>query len=313
MIALKKAEARYLITGGSGLVGRALTEQMRSLGATSVVSLSSSDCDLRDRDAVAAVFKAARPDFVFHLAARVYGLGGNAAFKSDVLVDNVLINTNVIEQSRLCGTQKIIAMGSGCVYPELGDRSELCEDQVWLGPPHSSEDSYAHAKRLMLAHLNATREQHGTRSAFVISGNLYGPHDNFNTETGHVIPSLIAKFHRARATTGVVSPWGSGIAMRDFTHANDMAAALLHVLENFEGVINIGSGYRHRIEEIVTILAKLTGVQVSWDRSKPDGQLHRYYNLDKVKALGFTPRWDLVNGVIETYKWYDSNTDIARN
>jgi len=163
------ANSKILVTGGTGLVGRALIDELHAQGLTNTVSLGSRDCDLRDSRAVQDLMERERPDYVFHMAARVHGLGGNTLYKSDILVDNVLINTNVVEQSRRCGVKKIVAMGSGCVYPELKGQQELFEDQVWIGPPHPSEDSYAHAKRLMLAQLDAARNQYGLSSAFVIT------------------------------------------------------------------------------------------------------------------------------------------------
>jgi GDP-L-fucose synthase len=254
-----------------------------------------------------------QPDCVFHLAARVHGLGGNAKYKSDVLVENVLINTHVIEEARKVGVQKIVTMGSGCVYPELKGQQELFEEHIWTGPPHSSEDSYAHAKRLMLAQLDAAREQYGLSSAFVISGNLYGPHDNFNTEDGHVIPSLVAKFHASKRDKTAVKVWGSGVAIRDFTHASDMGKALLSILHHCEGPVNAGSGQRHPIRDIVTALSEHTDVEVEWDSSKPDGQLVRYYNLDNLLASGFKAEVKLADGIVDTYNWYAKNRHSVRS
>lgn len=304
--------SKILVTGGTGLVGRALVSELHNQGLRNTVSLGSRDCDLRDALAVQNLMERECPDYVFHLAARVHGLGGNTMYKSDILVDNVLINTNVVEQSRRCGVKKIVAMGSGCVYPELKGQEELFEDQVWIGPPHPSEDSYAHAKRLMLAQLNAAREQYGFSSAFVISGNLYGAYDNFNVEEGHVTPSLVAKFHQAKLNETPVKVWGTGAAIRDFTYSVDVARALLAILRNVEGSVNMGSGHRHAIRDIVNILHSLTGVPVEWDSAKPDGQLVRYYNLDRLQSTGFKAEVTLEDGVSSTYDWYAANSKIAR-
>lgn len=301
-----------LVTGGTGLVGRALVQELEVQGFKNVKSIGSRDCDLRDTAAVREIMEGVKPDYVFHIAARVHGLGGNAKYKSDILVDNTLINVNVIEQARLVGVKKIVAMGSGCVYPELKGQQELFEEQVWNGPPHISEDSYAHAKRMMLAQLNAAREQYGLSSAFVISGNLYGPHDNFNTEEGHVIPSLVAKFHAAKKLGTSVKVWGSGVAIRDFTHSKDMARALIVILRGIEGAVNTGSGQRHPIKDIVRTLEEHTGVPVEWDASKPDGQLVRYYNLDRLSAAGFEATTSLDDGVKKTYDWYVENLSSVR-
>jgi len=307
-----ETSSRILITGGTGLVGRSLFSALANDGFSNVISVGSRDCDLRDTAAVSRFISEIAPDYVFHLAARVHGIGGNTRYKSDILVDNVLINTNVVECSRRAGVKKIVAMGSGCVYPELKGQEELFEDQVWIGPPHSSEDSYAHSKRLMLAQLNAAKEQYGLSSAFVISGNLYGPHDSFNAEEGHVIPSLVAKFFDAYRENKPVKVWGSGVAIRDFSYCDDTAAALIAILRNVEGPVNMGSGMRHRIRDIVETLQQLTNVSVEWDSSKPDGQLVRYYNLDKLKSTGFKAKVGLVDGVRRTYEWYAENSESAR-
>lgn len=305
--------SRILITGSTGLIGRALSRTLADEGFINVVSIGSRDCDLRDSNAVSSLITEIAPDYVFHLAARVHGIGGNARYKSDILVDNTLINTNVVEYSRRAGVKKIVAMGSGCVYPELKGQEELFEHQVWIGPPHPSEDSYAHSKRLMLAQLDAAREQYGLSSAFVISGNLYGPHDNFNIEEGHVIPSLVAKFFDANRKGKAVRVWGSGVAVRDFSYCDDAASALIAILCGIEGAINLGSGLRHPIRDIVDTLHTLTEVPVEWDTDKPDGQLRRYYNLDKLKNIGFKARTSLDEGIRRTYEWYAANWQTARS
>lgn len=305
-------ESRILITGGTGLVGRALARALSGEGFKNIISVGSRDCDLRDSNAVSTMIAQAAPDYVFHLAARVHGIGGNAQYKSDILYDNVLINSNVVEYSRRSGVKKIVAMGSGCVYPELKDQEELFENQIWIGPPHPSEDSYAHSKRLMLAHLDAAREQYGLSSAFVISGNLYGPYDNFNVEEGHVIPSLVAKYFEAVREEKPVSVWGSGVAIRDFSYCDDAASALIAILRNLEGPVNMGSGMHHPIRDIVDTLRTLTGVPVEWDNDKPDGQLVRYYNLDKLNGTGFSAKMGLSEGIRRTYEWYASNWQTAR-
>lgn len=303
-----------LITGGTGLVGRALTRVLADNGFSNVTSVGSNHCDLRDGKAAEKLFSHLKPSYLFHLSARVHGIGGNTKFKADILFDNVMINTNVLEHARRTGVKKIVAMGSGCVYPELKGQQELYEEQIWIGPPHPSEDSYAHSKRLMLAQLQAMKEQDGLSSAFAISGNLYGLHDNFDKNYGHVTPSLIAKFFEASQSGQPVKVWGSGVAIRDFSYCEDAANALFEIMLKVEGPVNIGSGYRHAIKDIVAVLQSICGesVKVEWDSSKPDGQLVRYYNLDKLKATGFRAKVPLVEGVRRTYEWYATNSKSAR-
>lgn len=304
--------SRFLVTGGTGLVGHALVDYLKAQGYSNVVSVGSRDCDLRNFSAVQRLMEDVKPEYLFHMAARVHGLGGNTKYKSDVLVDNVLINTNVVELARRAGVKKIVAMGSGCVYPELKGQQELFEEHVWTGPPHPSEDSYAHAKRLMLAQLDAARNQYGLHSAFVISGNLYGPHDNFNIEDGHVTPSLVAKFFDAQKNGTPVKVWGTGAAIRDFTFSEDVARALMAILFQVEGPVNMGSGMRHPIRDIVSVLQEITGVEVEWEADKPDGQLVRYYNLDRLRETGFKAVVPLRDGVKRTYGWYVNHHSLAK-
>lgn len=308
------SSARILVTGGTGLVGHALVRTLADRGFNNVVAVGSRDYDLRDGGTVARMIAETSPEYVFHLAARVHGIGGNKKYKSDILYENVMINTNVIEQSRRGGVKKIVAMGSGCVYPELKGQEELFENQIWIGPPHPSEDSYAHSKRLMLAQLDAARDQYGLQSAFAISGNLYGPHDNFDAEDGHVTPSLVAKFFEAKNTGKPVRVWGSGVAIRDFSYSDDAARALVEIMYKLEGPVNLGSGFRHPIRDIVAALQSACGgsVKVEWDASKPDGQLERYYNLDKLAGIGFKAEVGLAEGVRRTYEWFSANWQAAR-
>jgi GDP-L-fucose synthase len=271
-------------------------------------------CDLLDWQEARRFFLEHRPDYVFHLAARVYGIMGNMRNKGSSYLDNVLINTHTVEAARLAGVRKIVAMGSGCVYPYPPPGVPLTEDMVWSGPPHPSEDSYAHAKRAMLAQLMAYQEQYDLPYAFVISGNLYGPRDKFDPEFGHVTPALVRKFHEARLSGGEVTVWGHGTARRDFTYADDCAHALLCIMQSVQGPVNLGSGSVHAIREIVDGLAEITGLtdRVVWDTSKPDGQDHRAYDLSRLFATGFRPQVPLAEGLRRTYEWYAAEAASAR-
>ena len=296
---------RILITGGTGMVGHALTRLLLNKGFTNVVVIGRKTCDLTDAFSAKRLFLTVAPDYVFHLAAQVYGIGGNTKFPSDVLFNNTMINMNTIEFARRSGVKKLVAMGSGCVYPELAKGEELFENQIWLGEPHSSEVAYAHAKRLMLAHLFAAKKQYNFEFAYAISGNLYGEYDHFDIDNGHIIPSLIAKFHQATLDGKPVNVWGSGIAVRDFSYSGDIADALFCLMKKGNGPINMGSGFRHPIKDIVSILQDICKVEIKWDDSKPDGQLERYYNLDKLKDLGFYAKVTLNEGIKKVYNWYN--------
>ena len=308
-----KKNDKILITGSSGLVGSALTQFLIKRGFSNIFPISSKDCNLINKNKVDAIFNKIKPDYVFHIAARTHGLGGNLKYQSDVLYENVMMNTNVINSSRSVGVKKIVAMGSGCVYPDIGD-DELNEEQVWLGPPHISQAAYGQSKRLMLADLEATKSQYGIDYVFAISGNIYGPNDTFDINYGNVVPSLIYKFFLANRDNVPVQIWGTGKAIRDFSYSEDIAYALFLIMENLSGAINIGSGFKHKISDIADILSNIydNKIKVEYDSDKPDGQMSRYYNIDKLISAKFKPSYDLEKGIIETNKWLHKNIDSIR-
>lgn len=306
---------RILVTGARGLVGSALVERLKTQDFEAVIPLGRQDCDLMDRAATEAFITEARPDHVFHAAARVYGIMGNMKNRALSFHENVVINTNVIHASHLAGVRKITVMGTGAVYPYPSPRLPLVEDDIFLGRPHPAEESYAHAKRAALAMLEAYRHDHGLDWAYVVSCNLFGPRDKFDVELGHVVPSLIAKFHMAKETGGSVTVWGDGSAQRDFLYVNDCAAAVQRIMEAGQGPVNIGSGTVYRIGDIVETLARVTGMEgrIDWDASKPNGQDYRAYDMSRLTGLGFRPEYSLEQGLIDTWEWYCSeHTHIGK-
>ena len=306
--------APIVVTGAGGLVGTALLSLLAEQGFTNILSPRSAEVDLRDPVATTAYFLTIKPAYVYHLAAKVYGILGNMENKGLSYFENVMINTNVVEAARLAKVAKIVAMGSGAVYPYPPPHKLLEEEDIWSGQPHPSEDSYAHSKRAMLAQLVAYKEQYGLDFVFAISGNLYGPNDKFDIEHGHVTPALVAKFHAAKAAGTKVSVWGNGSAVRDCTYSTDAALALLTVMEKGQGAINIGSGDIRPIRDIVTTLAEVTDMtgQVEWDASKPNGQEFRAYRLDSLMNLGFKAKVDLRTGLAQTFSWYAENAATVR-
>lgn len=304
---------KALVTGASGLMGRALVAELRSAGYDDVIGLTSRDADLTDFDATHAVMQAHRPYIVYHLAARVSGIMGNMRAQGQGFLDNVRMNTNVIEAARLAGARKIVAMGSAAVYSDM-IKIPMQEEEVWIGPPHASEAGYAHAKRAMLAQLDAYREQYGLDHAFCISTNLFGIHDKFDEQHGHVLPSLISKFHRAARENNSVTVWGSGTPKRDFLYVKDAALAMRMIGERFSGPINLATGEAISIAEVAQIIHRISGGQqeIRWDRSKPDGQKLRGYDISKLRALGFKPRYTLEEALRETYEWYSEHAGTAR-
>ncbi len=296
-----------LVTGAQGLVGTALIEELKREGYTQIVSCTREACDLRNFEAVKSFFSSVQPHTVFHAAAAVYGIGGNLKNRGSVFLDNILINTHVIEASRAAQVKKIVAMGTVAAYPEP-KTVPVKEDQIWEGPPHASESSYAHAKRAMLAQLLAYQENYGIDFAYVVSTNLYGPNDRFDIEGGHVIPSLVRKFYEAKKNGVPVVIWGDGTAARDFLYCKDMARALVLLMNRFSGTINVASGAKTLIREIVDVLADYFDMQgqVKWDPTKPNGRIYHELDITKLKLLGFQPFYDLKEGLKETYDWFVS-------
>lgn len=294
-----------LVTGAAGLVGTALMEELKKQGYTDLVPLTRQLCDLKDFGAVKAFFEKARPSVVFHLAGTVYGIGGNARNPGSIFFDNVLMNTHVIEASRLAGVKKIIAMGTIAAYPEAAS-FPLKEEQIWDGLPHGSEGSYGHAKRAMLAQLLAYRENYGLDFAYVISTNLYGPHDKFDLEHGHVIPSLVRKFYEAKKSGSEVEVWGDGSSSRDFLYSKDMARALVLIMDKFTGAINVASGREAKIKDVAQCLADLLQMhgRIRWNADMPSGRKFIPIDLSHLKSIGFEPLYTVEKGLEETLNWY---------
>lgn len=305
--------APILVTGASGVIGQALVERLREVGHENVVALTSADCDLRDEHATVDLFKQYQPVLVFHLAAKVAGIMGNMVNRAGAYLDNIRINTNVIEASHLSGAKKIVAMGTTAIYSDIVPLP-MREDDIWLGPPHHSEAPYGHAKRAMLAQLTAYNEQYGLGYAYCISTNLYGAHDKFDENFGHVLPSLISKFSRACREGTSISVWGDGSPQRDFLYARDAAEALRLVAEKGEGAINLATGSPVSIREVVELLAEVSGFtgDIIWDATKPNGQMLREYSTDRLFGLGFSPNYSLREGLAETYAWYRANEQNVR-
>jgi GDP-L-fucose synthase len=304
-----------LITGGSGLVGINLREYLQAQGFTRILTPTSSECDLTDRQTVLDYFERHQPDYVFHLAGFVRGLMYNMHNHGEAYLKNTLINTHVIEACQTARIKKIVAMGSVAMYPELEPGIPLAEEDVWKGAPHPSQYGYAQAKRGMLAQLQVYENSYGMKYALAFCASLYGPHDRFNTETGHVIPSLVKKFHDAKLAKATVTVWGDGSAHRDFLYIKDCSRALHAIMNNLTGPVNLASGTTRKIRDVVNILAAHAGMteQIVWDASKPNGYLFRAYDVNRLQAAGFTCQYTLEEALPETYDWYASHKGAVRH
>lgn len=309
MINLKK-DSSILVTGANGLVGSAVVNLLRERGFTGVHPVARSHGDLLSLDETKAIFERFRPEYVFHNAARVYGIWGNMNNKALSFYDNLLINTNVIAASQLNGVKKICAMGTGAVYPFPAPSEFLNEEDIFMGQPHPAEDSYAQAKRAMLSMLRAYEESYGLQWAFVVSCNLFGPRDKFDTENGHVTPSLIKKFYNKKYNGEDLVVWGDGSSQRDFMYVEDAAEALLMIMLGASGPINLGSGQVSSIGNVVKALCEISDInpdQIKWNKDMPNGQDYRAYNLQKLASLGFVAHHSLKMGLQKTWDWYVEN------
>lgn len=299
--------SKILVTGARGLVGSALIEELQKQGYTNLVLFTRDVCDLTSAECVKQAFLKERPDVVFHTAASVFGIGGNLKNRGSIFLDNVLMNTHVIEASRLAGVKKVVAMGTIAAYPEP-KITPIKEEHIWEGAPHGSESSYAHAKRAMLAQLLAYNENYGLDFSYVISTNLYGKNDKFDSKLGHVIPSLIRKFYEAQKDGTDVTIWGNGTAARDFLYSEDMARALVLIMNKFTGPINVASGRCVMIKEVAEILASYFGMEgrVKWDSAMPNGRSFHEIDLSALKSIGFEPTFTIKEGLKETLDWFST-------
>lgn len=296
---------KIIVTGAKGLYGSAIVEHLLHQGYTNVLGIGRDDCDLIDMFATRRFFERERPDYVFHAAARVHGIMGSMQNKALSFYDNVMINTNVVDAAQKVGVKKITVIGTATIYPYPSPSLPLREEMIFMGEPHAAHSAYSHAKRAMLAMLMAYQESFDLQWAYIVSCNLFGPRDRFDTQFGNVVPSLLKKFYDAKKSGGDVVVWGDGSAQRDFIYIKDAARVALAVMDKINGAVNIGSGCVYKIRDIVEMIADISGVhRVVWDASKPNGQDYRAYDLSKITDCGFKCDYTIKEGLQETWDWY---------
>lgn len=305
MIGVWKAKTVY-VAGHQGLIGSAIAERLRQAGAQ-VTGWSSQELDLRDRDTTMDAITSLRPEVVVVAAARVGGILANATEPVAFLNDNLRIQTNVFEAAHQADVDRLMFLGSSCIYPR-DTQPPIREEALLTGPLETTNRAYAIAKIAGLEAVRAYRSQYGRRWIAAMPTNLYGPGDNFDPRTSHVLPALIHKFHRA---TNEVVIWGTGTARREFLHSHDAADALIRILESYDANehINVGTGSDVSITELAMLVAKVVGFdgQIEWDRSKPDGAPQKRLDVSRLSALGWHPRIGLAEGISSTYMWYLDN------
>jgi GDP-L-fucose synthase len=301
-------EERILITGAAGFLGRALCRHLREKGCRNLFTPRSSDLDLRDRQAVARAFAAWRPTVVIHLAARVGGIGANRANPGLFFHDNLLMGLNLIEQARVSGLRKFVQLGTVCAYPKFTP-VPFREEALWEGYPEETNAPYGIAKKALLVMLQAYRAQYGLCGIYLLPANLYGPGDNFDLETGHVIPALLRRFDdAARGGASRVTLWGDGTPTREFLYVDDAARGIALAGERHEGgePVNLGTGREVSIRDLAAMCAGLTGFrgEIGWDSGRPGGQLRRCLDTSRAKGFGFEARVPLEQGLGLTLAWW---------
>lgn len=296
-----------MVTGGNGFLGRHLRAELRRQTAALVYAPTRTEFDLCKEDGARTAFDFG-VEFVFHLAARVGGIGDNACNPAKACYENTLINTHVVHQAMLHGVGKILCMGSACMYPKFCP-PPFNETALWDGYPEETNAPYGLSKRMLLLQLQAYREQYGLNGVMLIAANLYGEGDDFSAETSHAIPAIIKKLSQAKRNgERTVTLWGDGSASRDFLHVQDCISALLLVAEFYDESqpINIGTGCETTIRDVAGQIKALTGYQgdLLWDTTKPNGQPRRALDVHKATTAGWQAQVALDKGLERTVSWY---------
>ncbi len=303
------SDKRIVVTGGAGFLGKHVLSQLQAQQCRHVFVPRSRDFDLRKENDIVLMLHTYAPDIIIHLAAVVGGIGANQKNPGKFFYDNLIMGTQLIEQARLFGVKKFVAIGTICSYPKFAPVPFLEED-LWNGYPEETNAPYGLAKKMMLVQSQAYREQYGFNSIFLLPVNLYGPHDNFDLESSHVIPAIIRKCLEAKAAKqDEIVLWGTGNVTREFIYVQDAARAIVLATEKYDSSdpVNIGSGEEMTIAELASTIQKLCGYEgrIVWDASKPDGQPRRKLATDKARdAFGFTATTPLLAGLQQTIDWY---------
>ena len=309
------SDSRIYVAGHNGLVGSAIVRHLKAKGFTNIITADRKQYDLTNINAVKTLFMLEQPEYVFLAAAKVGGIGGNAEYPADFIYENLMIQLNVISVAAEMGVEKLLFLGSSCIYPKLA-KQPITEDQLLSGHLEPSNDAYAIAKIAGIKMCQAYRKQYGLNAIAVMPTNLYGPNDNFDHNNGHVLPSLLSKFHGSieKSKHWVVKLWGDGSAKREFLHVDDLAEACCTCMLDYEGEdhINVGTGEDVTIKELAETIVDVVGYKndYEWDTSKPNGTPRKVLNVDKIKSLGWEPKISLRKGIESTYEWFKENVNV---
>ncbi|HEX9050182.1 MAG TPA: GDP-L-fucose synthase [Anaeromyxobacter sp.] len=313
-MALHWPSERVVLTGGAGFLGSFVLEELQRRGARDVFVPRSKDYDLVRMDAVRALYRDAKPTIVLHLAARVGGIGANRDNPGKFFYDNLMMGVQLIEAGRQVGLKKLVALGTICAYPKFCP-VPFREEDLWNGYPEETNAPYGLAKKMLLVQSAAYRQQYGFDSIVLFPVNLYGPRDNFDLHTSHVIPALVRKCVEARERgERKIVVWGTGAASREFLHARDAAEGIVAAAERYEKseAVNLGAGFEIKIRDLVPMIARVCGFEgeIVWDTTKPDGQPRRMLDTSKaLREFGWKARIGFEEGLRETVEWFRKNRE----
>jgi len=308
-------DSKIYIAGHRGLVGSAIMRRLKAEGYKNLITRTHAELDLTRQERVEEFFHEERPDYVFLAAARVGGIYANNTYPAEFIYSNLTIQTNIIHASYVFKVKKMLFLGSSCIYPKNCPQP-MKEEYLLSGPLEPTNEPYAVAKIAGIKMCQAHNRQYGTNFLSVMPTNLYGPNDNFDLKTSHVLPALIRKFHEAKIKgLSEVVIWGTGSPRREFLHVDDLADACLFLMNNYNGskIVNIGVGKDQTICELAEIIAGLTGFKgsIRFDTGKPDGTPVKRLDVSKINSIGWRARIGLEQGIAETYKWYAKNVHNA--
>lgn len=302
-------DKRVVVTGGAGFLGSAVVKKLKEHECENIFIPRSKEYDLVNGRAVSRLYRDTKPDVVIHLAAVVGGIGANRESPGRFFYDNLMMGVQMLEQGRQAEIKKFVAVGTVCSYPKFTP-VPFREEDIWNGYPEETNAPYGLAKKMLLVQSQAYRQQYGFHSVFLIPANLYGPGDNFNLETSHVIPAIIRKCIDAnQEDRKEITVWGTGNASREFLYVDDAAEGILLAAEHYDDPepVNLGAGFEITISELVACIARLTGFKgrITWDTSMPDGQPRRSLNISRAqKAFGFRAKTKFNEGLNKTVEWY---------
>jgi len=305
-------DSKIYVAGNTGLVGSAIIRMLKSKGYTNILSSPSSHWDLTVQSRVDQFFRINQPEYVFLAAAKVGGIGANSESPAHFIYDNLMIQTNIIHSAYRYGVKKLLFLGSSCIYPKFTEQP-IKEDYLLDGKLEPSNDAYAIAKIAGIKMCQAYRKQYGFNTISLMPCNLYGPGDNFDHNSSHVLPAMISKFHESleKSEYWEVSLWGDGSPRREFLHADDLAEACYTCMERYdhEEPINVGTGVDVTIKELAETIKDVVGYKnnIKWNTDKPNGTPRKVLNVDKIKSLDWQPKISLREGIESTYEWYKNS------